>query len=74
MVPGLNRRLRLALAAVLLVPLAGCKPPVNVTEISATPTPVPTPEPSPTPLYVPYKHMDTGRLFNGIQFAVSFST
>jgi len=77
MAPGLTRRLRFALAAVLFIPLAGCKPPVNVTETSSptpAPTPVPTPVPSPTPLYVPYKRLDTGRLFNGIQFQVAFST
>jgi hypothetical protein len=45
-----------------------------VTDQSPTPTPVPTPEPSPTPLYVPYKRLDTGRIFNGLQYQVAFST
>jgi hypothetical protein len=72
MAPGLNRSL--LLAAALLIALAGCKPPENVTEVSPTPAPVPTPVPSPTPLYVPEKRLDTGRLFNGIQFQASFSS
>lgn len=55
-------------AAVLL--LAGCSPPEHV-EVSS---PSPTPEPSPTPLYVPYKRLDAGRLFNGIDLHTSFST
>jgi hypothetical protein len=69
--PGSIRRLRPALAAALLPVLAGCRPPQPEEE---TATPAPTPEPSPTPLYVPYKRLDTGRLFNGIGLQTSFST
>jgi hypothetical protein len=69
-------RSRTALGAALLLALAGCKPiqPEPVASASPTPAPLPTPEPSPTPLYVPYKRLDTGRLFNGVQLQTSFST
>ena len=50
--------------------LPACSPPEHV----PVPTPAPTPEPSPTPLYVPYKRIDAGRLFNGIDLHTSFST
>ncbi|MGA3172606.1 MAG: glycoside hydrolase family 75 protein [Chthoniobacteraceae bacterium] len=59
-------------AALLLLP--ACSPPEHVGASSPTPTPRPTPEPSPTPLYVPYKRLDTGRLFNGISLQTTFST
>jgi hypothetical protein len=68
---SLRRSVSLAAGALLL--LAACTPPEHV-PVPASPTPLPTPEPSPTPLYVPYKRLDTGRLFNGIQFQTSFST
>jgi hypothetical protein len=55
-----------ALAGVLC--LAGCRP----VEHEAV-APEPTPEASPTPLYVPYKRLDTGRLFNGVTLETSFS-
>jgi hypothetical protein len=80
---GHLRRLAPALAAAALLPLTGCKPLVNdvtgtsptpTSEPAATATPLPTPVPSPTPLYVPYKRLDTGHLFNGIQYQVGFST
>jgi hypothetical protein len=59
----------------MLLALAGCRPPVHVTEeVAPTPTPLPAPEPSPTPLYVPYKRLDAGRLFNGITLETSFAT
>jgi hypothetical protein len=42
---------------------------------SSTPGEVPTPpEASPTPLYVPDKQMDTGKLFNGIQYQETLTT
>ena len=74
MIRGSIRRYRLVLAVPLLL-LAACSPPEHVPiAASPTPMPVPTPEPSPTPLYVPEKRLDTGRLFNGIQFQTSFAT
>jgi hypothetical protein len=76
MMDGPTRRFRfgaaLILAATLL--LNACSPPEHVEIATPTPAPKPTPEPSPTPLYVPYKRLDTGRLFNGVQLQTSFST
>ena len=75
---GSSLRLWAATAMVMaLALLAGCRPPEHVTEEatpSPTATPLPTPEPSPTPLYVPYKRLDTGRLFNGVTLQTTFST
>ncbi len=69
----IRRFLPVAASAALL--LAGCRPPVHVEIPGApTPTPKPTPVPSPTPLYIPYKRLDTGKLFNGIELHTSFST
>jgi len=61
-------------AALLLLP--ACSPPEHVEVASPTPSPIPrpTPVPSPTPLYVPYKRLDTGRLFNGVSLQTTFST
>lgn len=75
MMPGPIRRFRPLLAAALLL-LPACRPPEHVAAPSPTPSPspLPTPEPSPTPLYIPYKRLDTARLFNGIQLDTSFST
>ena len=75
MIPGSIRRLRPLLAATLLL-LPACSPPEHapVPSPSPSPSPAPTPEPSPTPLYIPYKRLDTGRLFNGIELHTSFST
>jgi hypothetical protein len=70
---GPIRRSWAALAAALLL-LPACSPPEPTPLSSPTPAPPRTPEPSPTPLYVPYKRLDTGRLFNGIQFQATFST
>jgi hypothetical protein len=72
MIPGPIRRSWPLLAALLMLP--ACSPPEHTADFSPAPTPLPTPEPSPTPLYVPYKRLDTGRLFNGIQIQTSFST
>jgi len=75
MIDGPIRRSWPAAAAAALFLLAGCSPPVHAPEeTSPTPTPLPTPEPSPTPLYIPYKRLDTGRIFNGVQLQTSFST
>ena len=74
MTPGTIRQFRLHLggAFLLLLGLPACRPPEHVP--IPGPSPVPTPEPSPTPLYVPYKRLDTGKLFNGIDLHTSFST
>jgi hypothetical protein len=77
MIPGPTCRC-LLLAATALLLLPACSPPEHSPESSpapsATPAPLPTPSPSPTPIYVPYKHLDTGKLFNGIQLQSSFSS
>jgi hypothetical protein len=71
---------RPAAAFALLAFLTACSPPEHAPvppsppQESPSPTPVPTPAPSPTPIYVPYKRLDTSRLFNGIQLETSFST
>ncbi len=42
-----------------------------------TPPPVPTPTPAPTPTpppYVPSKRLDTGKVFNGMQYRVTLET
>ena len=31
------------------------------------PTPIPTPTPKPTPIYIPQKHLEISRLFNGME-------
>lgn len=44
---------------------------------SATPPPAPTPVPAPTPTpppYVPNKRLETGKLFNGMQYRVTLET
>ena len=85
---SLCRWRRLGGAAALALIFPGCRPPQHVEEANptlaetppplaagtATPAPSPTAEPSPTPLYIPYKKLDTGKLFNGLQFQSSFST
>ena len=71
MIPGPIRRFWPLIAMVAAFCLAGCKPPEAATENE---TQAPTPEPSPTPLYVPYKRLDTGKLFNGVELETSFST
>jgi hypothetical protein len=65
MIPG---RIRRCWPLALLLLLPACSPPEHV------PSGSPTPEPSPTPLYVPYKRLDTGRIFNGVELETSFST
>ncbi len=57
---------------VVLMALAGCgpsapPPPAPTPKPSPSATPVPSPTPVPTP-YVPRKPMDTGMLFNGLQY------
>ncbi|MFM8721004.1 MAG: hypothetical protein ACKOFH_15990, partial [Chthoniobacterales bacterium] len=76
--------MRLYLLWLIIVPLAlaGCGPatstpaaptpaPAPVTSPSATPTPAPTPTPTP---FVPRKPMDTGMIFNGLQFKWNVET
>jgi hypothetical protein len=59
---------------ILLVSLSACPrrpgPPLK-TEPTATPAPSPTPTP---PIYVPSKRIDTGKIFNGIQFRSTLET
>ena len=82
MTPGPWRLSSAILLSAGLLLLAACSPPEHVPfppaspspSLSPSPTPQPTPTPSPTPIYVPEKRLDTGRLFNGIQFQASFST
>lgn len=39
-----------------------------------TPTPAPTPPPTPPPPFVPNKRLETGRIFNGMQYRVTLET
>ena len=78
---GSIRRSSPFLAAALLLLLPACSPPEHVPVPLPSPSPfptpappLPTPEPSPTPLYVPYKRLDTGRIFNGVELQTTFST
>jgi len=56
-----------------LLLLDGCKPQPPRTLPVTTPTPAPTPTPTPVP-YVPAKHMETAKLFNGIQIHATVET
>src|SRR5688500_11632722 len=42
-------------------------------ELTAGPTPTPAPTPPPPP-YVPNKRLETGKIFNGMQYRVSLET
>ncbi|MGV3533461.1 MAG: glycoside hydrolase family 75 protein [Chthoniobacteraceae bacterium] len=58
--------------------LTGCPGPQRV-EPDSTPTPPPatpeaTPPPKPQPPYVPNKRIETGRIFNGMQFKAGLET
>lgn len=58
--------------------LTGCPGPV-APPAASTPTPVPTPTPTPKPTptpppYVPAKKVDLGKVFNGMQYKVTFET
>ena len=70
------KRLRLLLVAGALG-LAGCpgpvtkEPPASPTPAKATPEPKPTPTPPP---YVPAKRTELGKVFNGMQYKVTFET
>ena len=48
-------------------------PPTPTPTPTASPTPVPSPTPTPTP-FVPRKPMDTGMLFNGLQYKWTVET
>jgi len=54
--------------------LAGC-PQIERVDVPppATPTPVPQPTPPPPP-YVPNKRLETGKIFNGMQYRVTLET
>jgi hypothetical protein len=68
-------------AALLALALAGCplpqppQPPAGPSPgpISAAPTPEPQPTPPPPP-NVPYKRIELGRIFNGMQYKVTLET
>jgi len=72
MIPGSIRRFwpLWLMGAVLLLP--ACSPPEHVE--APSPRRSRRPSPSPTPLYVPYKRLEVGRLFSGVQLQTSFST
>ena len=64
----------LFLAILLACGVTACRKPVvtlRTTPEPTTPEPVPTPPPAP---YVPNKRLETGRLFNGIQYKVTLET
>ena len=65
-------------AAIPLLALAACKPQPVVPSGSPTPSPTPaataTPVPSPTPVYIPSKHIETSKIFNGIELHSSVET
>ena len=56
--------------ALLGCPRPGSTPPATP---APTPTPVPVPTPPPPP-YVPNKKLETGRIFNGMQYKVTLET
>jgi hypothetical protein len=61
-------------AGLLALSLTACPGPVMVspsTPAPETPSPVPTPTPPP---YVPNKRMETGKIFNGMQYRVTLET
>ncbi len=64
----------LLLLALLL--LTGCPPVQRLEDEPATPrsTPVATPPPEPPAPYVPNKRVETGRIFNGLQFKAGLET
>jgi hypothetical protein len=71
------RKTKFILLPVVLV-VASCKP-AKPPEKKPTPTPAasPTPAPSPTPIptpFVPRKPMDTGMIFNGLQYKWTVET
>ncbi len=51
--------------------MAGCRKAPQRVEPTPTPTPAPTPTPPP---YVPNKRLDTGRIFNGMQYRMTLET
>ncbi len=69
----MNRRFLLGVAVILPVILlqTGCR--VKRVEVP-TPTPSPTPKPTPAVPYVPVKHMETAKLFNGMQINATVET
>lgn len=74
-----SREGRVAAAGLLLATLllTGCPaPPPAPKETPATPTPAPvaTPTPPPPSPYVPNKRIETGRIFNGMQYKAGIET
>jgi hypothetical protein len=69
-------QMRSFLAVLGALAFAGCPRPVPKPS-GPTPPPVPTPTPAPTPPpppYVPNKKLETGRIFNGMQYKVTLET
>ncbi len=65
---------RVGLAGFALLALTGCPARVERRpEPPPTPTPIPVPTPTPPP-YVPAKRLDTGKIFNGMQYRVTLET
>ncbi len=62
-------------ALLCAVLLSACPRPVAPPEPTPPPQPTPTPAPTPPPPpYVPNKKLETGRIFNGMQYRVTLET
>jgi hypothetical protein len=68
-------RFAVVCAVLTVLALSGCPRPRPISSTTPGPamTPIPLPTPAPAP-YVPNKRLDTGRLFNGFQYKVTFET
>src|SRR5688500_7585724 len=64
---------RLACLSAALLAFTGCPGPSRQEKSTPEPTPVPVPTPTPPP-YVPAKRLDTGKIFNGMQYRVTLET
>lgn len=71
-------QVRSFLAGLGALALVGCPRPVTTPPApTPTPPPIPTPTPAPTPPptpFVPNKKLETGRIFNGMQYKVTLET
>lgn len=66
---------RLLAAGFLLAAFTACPRQVFVERPTPPPVPTPTPAPTPTPPpYVPNKRLETGKIFNGMQYRVTLET
>ena len=62
-------------AGFLLLTLTACPRRVSIERPTPPPVPTPTPAPTPTPPpYVPSKRLETGKIFNGMQYRVTLET